>query len=195
MTKNVFIWVANPKAGSLSSGLAEAYAQGAKAKGADVRLMELADMDFVAEFEGYTGRKGKEFAPALKTWQENVAWADHILIVYPYWWGAMPTQAKAVLDMALTPGFAFKYHDKGVRWDKLLEGRTGDAIITSDTPPWLDTLLYRKPGRRVIRNQVMDFVGIKPKKIVQFGSVKTATERKIQGWIEKAQTMGARAAA
>ena len=195
MTKNVFIWVANPKAGSLSSGLAEAYAQGAKAKGADVRLMELADMDFVAEFEGYTGRKGKELAPALKAWQENVAWADHILIVYPYWWGAMPTQAKAVLDMALTPGFAFKYHDKGVRWDKLLEGRTGDAIITSDTPPWLDTLLYRKPGRRVIRNQVMDFVGIKPKKIVQFGSVKTATERKIQGWIEKAQTMGARAAA
>lgn len=195
MTKKVFIWVANPKAGSLCSGLAESYAKGARQNGAEVRIMELADMDFVAEFEGYTGRKGKTLAPDLKAWQDNLTWADHILIVHPYWWGTMPTKAKAVLDIALTPGFAYSYHDTGVKWDKLLSGRTGDAIITSDTPPWLDTLLYRKPGRRVIGNQVMDFVGIKPKKIVQFGSVKLADARKINRWIGRAETMGARAAA
>lgn len=191
--KKVFIWVANPKAGSFSSGLAEAYAKGARAKGAEVRIMELSDMDFVAEFEGYTGRK--ELAPDLIKWQEAVKWSDHVLIVHPYWWGAMPTKAKAVLDMALVPGFGFKYHDSGIKWDKLLTGRTGDAIITSDTPVWLDTLLYRKPGRRVIKNQVLDFVGIKPKKIVQFGSVVAATEKKISKWLGKAEQMGARAAA
>lgn len=191
--KKVFIWVANPKAGSLSSGLAQSYAKGAEAQGAEVRIMELSDMDFVAEFEGYTGRK--ELAPDLVKWQEAVTWADHLLIVYPYWWGAMPTKAKAVLDMALVPGFGFKYHNSGLKWDKLLKGRTGDAIITSDTPPWLDAVLYRKPGRRVIKNQVLDFVGIKPKKIVQFGSVVSANEKKIARWLSKAQSMGARAAA
>lgn len=192
--KNVFIWVANPKAASLSSALAESYAKGARAKGAEVRIMELSDMEFTPEFEGYTGR-GKELAPDLKAWQEAITWADHVLIVYPYWWGAMPTKAKAVLDMALTPGFGFKYHQKGMGWDKLLAGRTGDAIITSDTPPWLDTLLYRKPGRRVIRNQVMDFVGIKVRKVVQFGSVKMAAPQKIAGWIARAERMGGRAMA
>ena len=193
MTKKIFIWVANPKAGSLSSGLAEAYAKGAKTKGADVRIMQLSEMDFVAEFEGYTGRK--KLAPDLIKWQEAVTWCDHVMIVYPYWWGGMPTKAKAVLDMALVPGFGFKYHDSGLKWDKLLTGRTGDAIITSDTPVWLDTLLYRKPGRRVIRNQVLDFVGIKPKKIVQFGSVVAADARKIGSWLGKAEGMGAQAAA
>ena len=193
MTKKVFIWVANPKAGSLSSGLAKAYAKGAESRGAQVRIMELSDMDFVAEFEGYTGRK--ELAPDLLKWQEAVKWADHVLIVYPYWWGAMPTKAKAVLDMALVPGFGFEYHNSGVKWDKLLTGRTGDAIITSDTPAWLDTWLYRKPGRRVIKNQVLDFVGIKPKKIVQFGSVVAANDKKIGKWLGKAEQMGVRAAA
>ena len=192
--KKVFIWVANPKPGSLSSALAKAYARGATAKGAEVRVMELSDMDFVAEFEGYTGRKGKTLAPALAEWQEALQWADHVLFVHPYWWGSMPTKAKAVLDIALTPGFAYKYRDKGMLWDKLLAGRTGDGIITSDTPPWLDTLLYRRPGRRVLRNQILNFVGIKPRKIVQLGSVKHASDAKIASWLAKAENMGAGAA-
>ncbi|MEM8690939.1 MAG: NAD(P)H-dependent oxidoreductase [Pseudomonadota bacterium] len=194
MTKNVFIWVAHPRAGSLCSGLADAYQAGAVAKGAQVRRMDLGDMRFEAEFEGY-GKDTKPLTADLQEWQENIRWADHILIVHPYWWGSMPTKAKAVLDIALAPGFAYKYHKRGVAWDKLLAGKTGDAIITSDTPPLLDTLLYRKPGRRVIRNQVMKFCGIKPRHIRQLGSVKLASPAKIARWLTQAETMGARAAA
>jgi putative NADPH-quinone reductase len=95
-----------------------------------------------------------------------------------------------VLDRALTSGFGFKYHKRGMGWDKLLTGRTADAILTSDTPPWYDTLVYRKPGRRVLRNQVLKFCGIKPRKIVQFGTIKTANEAKRARWIERARDMG-----
>lgn len=193
MTKRLFIWVAHPTAGSLCAGIADAYQTGAKDAGAEVRRMDLNAMDFdmtVAGFEG--GAAGLE--PDLREWQANITWADHLLIVHPYWWGAMPTQAKAVLDRALAPGFGFKYHKRGVAWDKLLTGKTADAIITSDTPPLLDTWLYRKPARRVLKNQVLGFCGIKAKSIVQFGSVKLASPRKIQRWIGAARTMGLRAA-
>ena len=84
------------------------------------------------------------------------------------------------------PGFAFKYHRKGVSWDRLLSGKTADVIVTSDTPPLLDTLLYLKAGRRVLKKQVLGFCGIKTKRIVQFGSVKLASPAKIQGWLRKA---------
>lgn len=193
MTKRLFIWVAHPTAGSLCAGIADDYQTGAKDAGAEVRRMDLNAMDFdmtVAGFEG--GAAGLE--PDLREWQANITWADHLLIVHPYWWGAMPTQAKAVLDRALAPGFGFKYHKRGVAWDKLLTGKTADAIITSDTPPLLDTWLYRKPARRVLKNQVLGFCGIKAKSIVQFGSVKLASPRKIQRWIGAARTMGLRAA-
>ncbi len=194
MKPRIFIWVGHPKAGSLCEGIADAYQAGAEESGAQVRRMNLSDMSFGMNFDGY-GENASPLEPDLLAWQDALVWADHVLIVHPYWWGAMPTKAKAVLDRALTPGLGFKYHSKGVRWDKLLKGKTGDAIITSDTPPLIDTLLYRKPARRVIKNQVLGFCGIKSKHIVQFGSVKLATTSKIQNWINRAQRMGAKAAA
>jgi NAD(P)H dehydrogenase (quinone) len=192
-SKKIFIWVAHPKQGSLCEAIADAYQAGAAHEGSEVRRMDLHAMDFTPEFESY--RTNAPLEPDLIAWQENVAWADHIFVIHPYWWAAMPTKAKAVLDRALLPGFAFKYHAKGVAWDKLLSGKTADAIITSDTPPWLDTLLYRKPGRRVLKDQVLGFCGIKTKHCLQFGSVKLASEKKIARWMSKAQRLGAKAAA
>lgn len=193
MTRKIFIWVAHPKQDSLCAALADAYQTGAKGQGAEIRRMDLCEMRFDPHFEGY-GPDAPPLEPDLLQWQDNLNWADHILIVHPYWWGAMPTAAKAVLDRALTSGFAYKYHRRGMGWDKLLTGRTADAFITSDTPPLLDTLLYRKPGRRVLRNQVLGFCGIKTRKILQFGSVKLADARKKARWIARAETLGRKAA-
>ena len=194
MTKRLFIWVAHPKADSLCGGIADAYQAGAVGRGAEVRRMDLHAMAFNPAFQGYD-EDPAALEPDLATWQANIAWADHIMIVHPYWWGAMPTQAKEVLDRALTPGFAFKYHARGVAWDKLLTGKTADAIITSDTPPLIDTLLYRKPARRVLKNQVLGFCGIKAKNVIQLGSVKLASAEKIARWFRRAESMGAAAAA
>ncbi len=193
MTKRIFIWVAHPKAQSLCEGLAEAYRRGAEQAGAEVRLQALSAMRFDMAFEGY-GDGAPPLEPDLLAWQQNIAWADHLLFIHPYWWGAMPAQAKAVLDRALISGFGFKYHARGVAWDKLLTDKTGDVMITSDTPPWLDTLLYAKPGRRVMTNQVLGFCGVKTKKAVQFGSVKTASLEKIRRWLTRAERMGKAAA-
>jgi NAD(P)H dehydrogenase (quinone) len=194
MTKKIFVWSAHPRAGSLSDALADAYAAGAQQGGAEVRQLNLSDMTFGTDFPGYTDAT-PPLEPDLKAWQDNIAWADHLFFVHPYWWGAMPSKAKAVLDRALLPGFAFKYHDKKVAWDKLLTGKTADAIITSDTPPLIDTLLYRKPARRVLKTQILGFCGVKVRKIIQLGSVKTSTPARINSWIERARQMGAKAAA
>lgn len=194
MPRKIFIWVAHPKASSLCSALADAYEAGARDNAADIRRMDLADMSFDPNFTGY-GPNAAPLEADLLAWQDNIAWADHVMILHPYWWGAMPTLAKAVLDRALTPGFAFKYHQRGVKWDRLLTGRTADAIITSDTPPLLDTLLYLKPARRVLKKQVLGFCGIKSRHVRQFGSVKLATPKKITSWITKARRMGHTAAA
>ena len=194
MSKRVFVWVAHPKSGSLCSAIADAYVDGLLEKGVEVRRMDLSEMDFDLNFEGY----GPDSAPLeldLQSWQENIRWADHLLIVHPYWWGAMPTKAKCVLDWALTPGFAYKYHGRGMGWDRLLQGKTADVIVTSDTPPLLDTFLYLKPARRVLKNQVLGFCGIKTRKVLQFGSVKLAAPEKIRSWIARAGRLGMQAAA
>lgn len=193
MSRKIFIWVAHPNSDSLCGGIADAYQAGVEEKGGIVRRINLADMRFSDEFTGYS--KARALEPDLLAWQEAIAWADHIMVAHPYWWGAMPARAKAVLDRALSPGFAFKYHSRDVSWDKLLTGRTADAIITSDTPPLIDTLLYRSPARRVIRNQVLGFCGVNAKKVIQLGSVKLASAKKIDSWLGRARRMGGSAAA
>lgn len=193
MVRNIFVWNAHPRAASLSAGLASAYAEGAAAAGAAVERLDLAAMNFDADaFAGYRAMPPLE--PDLVAWQDAVRAADHVAWFYPYWWGAMPARAKAVLDRALLPGFGFKYRERGLLWDKLLTGRTGDVMITSDTPPLYDWLVYGRPGRRVVGNQVLGFCGIKPRHIVQIGPVKTAPPEKIAAWLDKARKLGAEAA-
>ena len=90
------IWLAHPKSGSFCEGLAESYKAGAKSAGAEVKMIRLAEMDFDANaFAGY-GDERPELEPDLVAWQETISWADHIVVVHPYWWAGMPGRAKAL---------------------------------------------------------------------------------------------------
>ncbi|MAI44822.1 MAG: hypothetical protein CBC34_002735 [Hyphomicrobiaceae bacterium TMED74] len=83
-------------------------------------------------------------------WQENIAWADHILIVHPYWWGAMPTKAKAVLDRALTSASAASRRSMSCssvlsNWlsrTRLQPGSNAPTVWVCRRPPNLIGLIY-----------------------------------------------------
>ena len=189
--KRIFIWVAHPAKESLNQALADHYQAGAEGAGHEVTRMDLADMKFGTEgFEGYRPNY-PTLEPDLLTWQEHIKNADHIAVFHPYWWASMPGRARIVLERALSPGFGFQYHTHDAWWDKLLTGRTGDAIITSDTPPLMDRFLYGRPGRRVIKNQIFDFCGIKPRKILQLGPPKGAKPQTLEKWFKQMEKLGA----
>ncbi len=190
-SRRVFIWVAHPGTDTLSHGLADAYQKGCESvSGVEVRRMDLGQMQFNADtYAGYDD-EGRELEPDLVAWQEGIAWANHLFFIHLLVFLFLELVPKAVLDRAFTPGFAFKYKGRGLAWEKLLAGRTADVVITSDTPPLLDTLIFGKPGRKVLKNQVLGFSGIKARKVLQFGSVKTADEAKIRKWLKQAEGLG-----
>ena len=193
MPKKIFIWVGHPRETSLSHAFADAYQAAAEAGGADIRRMNLHDMGFDMDLTyGYHARKTLE--PCLEEWRDNLTWCEHTFWTYPYWWGSMPAKMKGVLDRAFLPGFAMEYHDNDPWWDKLLAGRTADVIISSDAPGFFDTLKYGAPGRKQVKRMVLEFSGIKVRQMKQLGTVKTASDRKIQRWIKTAEKMGASAA-
>ncbi len=190
MAAKLFIWVGHPRADSLSHGMADAYQNGAESQGAEVRRMHLSDMDFDPDLtEGYSQRKDHE--PSLTQWQENILWCDHTCWAYPQWWGGMPAKMKGVLDRAFLPGFAMNYHEDDPWWDKLLKGRSGDVLMTSDAPAWFDQVMYGRPAAKQVKKLVMEFSGIKPVRVLQVGTVKTAKDAKIQKWLRKAYNLGA----
>ena len=192
MAGKIFIWVGHPRHTSLSHALADAYQRGAEAHGAEVRRMNLHDMEFDADLtDGYTRRKMLE--PDLFDWQQNTTWADHLCWVYPLWWGGMPAKMKGVIDRAFLPGFAMQYHEKGPFWDRLLKGRTADVLMTADAPVMWDRFVYGRPGMKQVTRTVLKFAGIRVTDTRQFSPVKGASPKTIENWLRRAYHYGGEA--
>ena len=189
MTSRIFIWVGHPRKDSLSHAMADAYRRGAESGGSEIRQMNLRDMDFDPDLEeGYHSRKTLE--PCLEEWRNNIKWASHICWVYPVWWGGMPAKMKGVIDRAFLPGFAMDYPEGKIFWDRLLKGRSADVLLTSDAPPWFDQISNGRPAKNQAVNAILKFSGIKPVKTLQVGTVKTASDSKINKWIDQAEKRG-----
>jgi putative NADPH-quinone reductase len=192
MAKRILVLLGHPRSESLCGGLAAAFEEGAKAAGATVRHVRLDRLSFNPVTPPY----GRDITlePDLKNLQEALSWAEHLAIVYPIWWGGAPGPFKSALERVLLPGFAFKYHDKGSGWDRLLKGRTGELIVTMDTPPFVYRWMFGAAGDRVMRMRTLDFCGIKPVRATHFGPVRTSTETQRKAWLAKVRALGQRAA-
>jgi putative NADPH-quinone reductase len=189
MNKRVLIVVGNPTPGSFDHALAQRYAEGAEEAGAEVRLLAVDVLRFDPILRGgYHSTQTLE--EDLVRAQEAILWAEHLVFVYPVWWGTMPALLKGFIDRVFLPGFAFKYRTKGALWDRLLTGRSAELIVTMDSPPWYYRWFAGQPGHRMMKRGVLEFCGVKPVGITSFGGVRRSTPEKREGWLAKARALG-----
>lgn len=188
MARNVLVVLGHPRAESLCRGLAEAYARGAASSGSDVRVERLAELAFDPVTPPY--RTAGALEPDLQRLQDSILWANHLAFVYPNWWGSAPGLFKAALERVLLPGVAFRYHAQGLGWDRLLKGRSGELIVTMDTPPFVYRWIYGAAGDRILAKRTLEFCGIKPFGATHFGPVKTSSEERRAGWLAKGEALG-----
>lgn len=187
----ILVLVGHPAAASLDRSLAEAYAEGARASGAEVRELRLSALQFDPILhEGH--HAVQELEPDLRAAQELILWANHLVIVYPIWWGSVPALLKGFLDRALYSGFAYRYHDDGPLWDKLLRGRSARLITTSDAPGWWIRFAYRNSDVAMMKHAVLEFCGVSPVRVTRFTRTRHRTDGERNGWIERARALGQR---
>lgn len=74
--------------------------------------------------------------------QEQIAWAEHLVMLYPLWLGDMPPLFKAFLEQTLRPAFAFRYGSRMMP-DKLLTGRSAHVIVIMEMPGFFYESFYR----------------------------------------------------
>ena len=87
--------------------IAAAYEKGARAAGHEVRRIVVGQLEFPGLRSNEDFQKGKP-PRAIRACQRTIAWADHLVILYPLWLGAMPALLKSFFEQVLRPGFAFK---------------------------------------------------------------------------------------
>ena len=191
MSKRILIVLGHPASGSYCAALADSYWQGAHGAGHEVQIIRLGELRFDPVMRGYGQAQSLE--PDLLAAQQAILWAEHLVFVYPVWWGSMPALLKGFFDRVFLPSFAFKYRQGSVLWDKLLAGRSAQILVTMDSPPWYYRWVNRMPGHRQVKNAILEFSGIKPVWVHDFGPVRGSSERQRQVWLERAWMYGFRA--
>jgi putative NADPH-quinone reductase len=158
---NVLIVFAHPRLESYGAALADQYQAGAIAAGATVRRINVAEMQFDALADPRSLR-GQEEADVLAA-QESLTWADHVVFVYPTWWGTYPPLLQGFIDRVFTPGVAYDFSEKPESDlpTKLLKGRTGSLVVTMDSPTWWHRWIYGDPSRKALARAVFWYTGIK----------------------------------
>ncbi|MGD9601585.1 MAG: NAD(P)H-dependent oxidoreductase [Gammaproteobacteria bacterium] len=173
---NILILDGHPDAGRLTTHLLDRYAAALPAHH-QIGRIAVRDLDFAPNLQrGYQARTPWE--PDVARVARALDACDHLVVGFPMWWGGEPALLKGLLDRVLLPGFAFHTHAHDVWWDRLLAGRSGDAIITMDTPPLYLRIAYGNPVVRRWRHQVFGYCGIAPSRILPLGPTNRGGTRK-----------------
>jgi 1,4-dihydroxy-2-naphthoate polyprenyltransferase len=186
-TRRILVILGHPRRDSFCGALADAYAEGAREAGHQVARLDLAELTFDPHVRLPSPRDQALEADLVRA-QERILWADHLVFVYPTWWGTMPALLKGFLDRALTPGFAFEAsEEEPSAWTKRLKGRSAHLLVTMDTPPWIHRLVYRQPGHQAMRRATLGFCGIGPTFLSAFGPVRPASPETRARWVAEAR--------
>ena len=195
MSRRILICNLHPASQSLSAALAQAYREGAAAAGHQTRTAALSDMAFDPDFGQSTFRNAPALEPDLTAFRDDLAWAEHVVLVAPMWWGGLPAKAKGLFDRTLLPGYAFDPRNRRLGLPKpLLAGRTGRLILTSDTPGWAFRLMYARALKHQVQRQILAYIGIKPGGFTHFSPVEHATDQIRARWLAMTGALGRKAA-
>ncbi len=169
---------------TLSSHLALLYETAAHGAGHEVRRTHLGEMHFDPVLhQGYKVIQALE--PDLKKLQEDIAWCNHFVLVYPNWWCTMPASLKGIFDRMWLPGFSFNFYKTGWRshlslWKSGMSGKTARVMVLSGTHPLLVWLLFGDYTNE-IRRGILWFAGFKVS-LSHFGPSDKAPEWKKNEW-------------
>lgn len=187
--KKILIINGHPDKKSFNYGISKSYKIGAANSGAEIKEINIRELKFNPNLEfGY--RKRTELEPDLLDAQEKIKWADHLVWVYPVWWGSVPAIMKGFIDRVFLSGFAFSKKENSVWWDKHLTGKTARLICTLDQPPWYYKWIYRSPSHNAMKKLTMQFVGIKKVKITTIGPIRLSKEEFRTKWLKKIEKLG-----
>jgi putative NADPH-quinone reductase len=166
--------------------LAAAYLRGAS--GRETRLITLAELDFPLLRSAHDWMEGT-VPPAILKAQKDIAWAEHIVFLYPLWLGDVPALLKGFLEQVMRPGFALSY--RGRRFPKkLLKGRSARIVVTMGMPAFFYRLYYRAHSLKSLERNILRFVGIGAVTETIIGLVEASADKR-KAWLEEMEGLGA----
>jgi putative NADPH-quinone reductase len=177
----------DPAGNHFCHALAQSYRQGATSASREVRSIDVAQLDFPLLRNKQEWEAGA-VPPALARAQQDIAWADHLVILFPLWLGDMPALLKAFLEQVARPGFAVGT-SASKPGKKLLGGRSARMVVTMGMPAFLYRWYFGAHSVKSLERNILKFVGIAPVRHSLIGPVEGTVERR-QHWLDRLTQLG-----
>lgn len=171
--------------------LSQAYVAGAREAGHETRLITLADSDFpllrtAADFEAPPD------APAILSARDDIAWATHIVFIFPLWIGSAPALVRAFLEQTARGSFFARTEGRGIR--ARLSGRSARLIVTMGMPAFAYRLFFGAHGLKSIAKSALGFAGIGPTRMTLYGAIGGQSAAQAAARLRNVRLLGERAA-
>jgi len=189
MPKRILIIQGHPDAGARHFGhaLADEYAKGAEDGGHEIKRIEVASIEFPILRTKEDFEKGPP-ADSIKQAQDDLIWADHLVILYPLWLGSMPALVKAFFEQLFRPGFAFEYQQGRAMPKKLLTGKSARIIVTM--PAFVYRWIFMAHSLKSLKRNILAFTGIGPIRATLIGNIEGMTDNQRMSWLDDARGLG-----
>lgn len=168
--------------------LAEAYAQGAREAGHELRMIRVAELAFPLLHTYEDFYEGKPPA-VIEKCQDDVRWADHLVMIYPLWMGSMPAVLKGFIEQLFRPGFAMQPEEGGRRWRQLLKGKSAHIVVTMGMPALVYRWYFGAHSLKSLERNILRFSGIHPIRESLVGMVESSAAGRDK-WLEKIRVLG-----
>jgi putative NADPH-quinone reductase len=176
----------------LCHAIGRSYEEAATGAGHVVRSIDVARLEFPLI------RTRRDFESALvpeviRIAQQDIRWAEHLVIVYPLWLGTLPALLKGFFEQTFRYGFALGTASQGRMPKRLLAGRSARIFVTMGMPAAAYRLLFRAHGLKSLESGILRISGIRPIRATLFGSVEGAKPARRAQWLDEVRRLGRRA--
>lgn len=177
----------DPDGKRFGHALSAAYAEGARQGEHEVRLIDVAKLDFPILRTKEDFERG---APpeSIREAQNAITWADHLVLFFPLWHGTMPALFKAFLEQVFRYGFAIG-KPNGAMMGKLLTGKSARIVVTMGMPAFFYRFYFRAHGVKGLKRSILGLSGIKPIKESLIGMVEGSQAAR-EKWLAKMRVFG-----
>ncbi|MFA6265205.1 MAG: NAD(P)H-dependent oxidoreductase, partial [Pseudolabrys sp.] len=115
---------------------------------------------------------------------------DHVVVIFPLWCGDMPAILKGFLERILQPDLLAIQKSGGKASWKVFKGKSARVIMTMGMPGWFYRWYYGAHALKLIKRNILHFVGISPVRSTIFGMIEAVGDERRKAWLREVEAMG-----
>lgn len=181
----------DPAKEHLCAALADAYARGAAAAGFEVSRLDVGALEFplIRSLEDY---QSSEVPADIARAQDAVKHAQHLVFVFPIWFGAPPALLKGFFEQLLRRGASWSAPEAAMT--SLLTGKSARLIVTMGMPTSIFRFVLGGHGLASLEKGLFLVTGVGPVRRTLLGGAHGPAPERNAKWLARAEALGRRGA-